>query len=626
NIKSFGASITITNLTNVSCFGDSNGSVALLNVSHNFTKWYPLGTNPSKLKAGTYTVTDTNWDVGCTCAMKITITQPAQLIVNVSVVQHGICAIVHDSAFSAVSGGTTPYTYSWSGGHGTNNYVTDLSAGTYTVNVTDHNGCSASALASITQPAVLSVSANTILNVSCNGGSNGSAFSVVSGGGPPYTYSWSGGGGTNANTSGLSAANYTVTVSDSCGNSATASVSITQPNALSVLANTTANVSCNGGNNGSASSIVSGGSSPYTYLWSDGNSQTTISATGLTTGSYTVTVSDFCGSTVTASVNITQPISLSVSVSITSNVSCNRGNNGSAISSISGGTTPYTYTWSNGPNSPDISSLSAGTYSLDVTDNNGCTGSASVIITQPSALNVSANNVLNVSCNGGNNGSASSSVSGGTAPYTYSWSNSQNSPDISSLSAGTYTLNISDNNGCTGSASVIITQPTAMSITADSTNDNGGCNGSAWAILNGGTLPYTYLWTGGGTTDTIQNQCAGNYCITITDASGCIDSACVTINIYTGTENVVSNPAGVVIYPNPNNGQFIIQLSNSNKLSASSQLEIYNMIGEEIYSQFNIHNSAFNIDLTSRANGIYLYRVLSETGNLVSEGKFIIQK
>ncbi len=699
NIQSFSAGITIKTLTNVSCYGDSNGSVTVT-YGGNIPVWHPLGTNPAKLKAGIYTVTDSNRYTGCTGAIKITITQPAQLVVSASVMQHGICAVVYDSAYSNVSGGTTPYTYSWSGGHGTKSYVTDLSAGTYTVNVTDHNGCSASAFAIITQPALLSVSANTILNVSCNGGSNGSAFSVASGGGPPYTYSWSGGGGTNTNTSGLSAANYTVTVSDSCGNSATASVSITQPNALSVSANTTANVSCNGGNNGSASSIISGGSSPYSYLWSDGNSQTTSSATGLTMGTYTVSVSDFCGSTMTASVSITQPISLSVSASTTLNVSCNGGNNGSATSSVSGGTSPYTYTWSNGPNSPDISALSAGTYNLNVTDNNGCIGTASVIITQPSALIVSANTTSNVICNGGSDGSASSSVSGGAAPYAYSWSNSQNTPNISSLSAGTYTLNVSDNNGCTGSASVIITlppslnvsanillnvscnagangsasssvsggtapytyswsnsqsipnisslsagtysltvtdnngctasasviitQPIALSIIADSINANNGCTGSAWAIVNGGVSPYSYLWTGGATTDTIQNQCAGNYCITITDANGCIDSACTSINIFLGEESNLSNNGLVIIYPNPNNGQFILQLASSYKLDANSQVQVYDMLGQEIYNS-NINSSGTQIDLGNKASGIYLYRVITETGGITGEGKFIIE-
>ena len=184
-------------------------------------------------------------------------------------------------------------------------------------------------------------------NVSCNSGNNGSASVTVKGGTLPYTYLWSDAGSqTTATATGLSAGSYTVTVSDSCGALVIDSVKISQPNALKASASISANVTCNGGNNGSAYAVVTSGTTTYTYLWSDANSQTTATATGLSAGIYTVTVSDSCGAFVTDSVKITQPNALKAFASVSANVTCNGGNNGGATAAAIGGTSPYGYSWS----------------------------------------------------------------------------------------------------------------------------------------------------------------------------------------------------------------------------------------------------------------------------------------
>jgi sugar lactone lactonase YvrE len=392
---------------------------------------------------------------------------------------------------------------------------------------------------------------------------------VSSSGGTSYSYSWSPSGGTNTTASNLSAGTFTVTVSESDGCLAMASVTITTSNSLLISASTTANVSCNGGNNGSASVSISSGTSPFTYLWSDAGSQTNTTATG----------------------------------------------------------------------------LSAGTFSVTVTDSSGCLATASVTITASNSLLLSASTATNISCNGGNNGSASVSVSIGTSPYTYLWSDasSQTTTNATGLISGTYTVTVNDSCGGSATASVIITQPTALAVTADSTVVyNGSCYGSAWAIVNGGTPPYSYFWTGGLTTDTITDQCEGYYCSTVTDANGCMDSVCVTIseNTSTGMNEQTNNNGQITVFPNPNNGNFTITLSHAvlmaiGIVSASQPIiELYNVLGEKIFNATlpkGIHSEKQVqgdnvINLTNQPNGVYFYRVLTDSGTLIGDGKVAIEK
>lgn len=319
------------------------------------------------------------------------------------------------------------------------------------------------------------------------------------------------------------------------------------------------------------------------------------------------------------------PCTLSASTDVLSNVSCNSGSNGGAAAILTGGTSPYSYSWSPyGGTNDTATGLSAGTYTVIVNDANGCSATASVTISQPASLSVSIYPPFNVGCYGGSNGSASADVNGGTLPYTYLWSNGQTTGNASLLSAGTYTVTVTDSCGASGTATTSISQPPALSITADSLPDNGTCSGSAWVSVSSGISPYTYFWTGGNTTDSINSQCYGSYCCLVKDADGCMDNVCINIPliISTGTKPLKEGD-GITVYPNPNNGQFTIQLSMAgNHLS----VEIYNIVGEKVYSAFTINNPQFTIDLSSKPNGIYFYRVLNQDSSLLSEGKIIIQK
>jgi hypothetical protein len=211
------------------------------------------------------------------------------------------------------------------------------------------------------------------------------------------------------------------------------------------------------------------------------------------------------------------------------------------------------------------------------------------------------------------------------APYTYLWSNSNTNSIAGGLSAGTYTLQVTDKNGCTITASVNINEPAQLSLNAFTYNTTDSvCQNNVYAVASGGTTPYTYLWNpGGSTNDTAKNVCDGNYCCVITDKNGCTTSAC--INLTTGVEPI-NNNAVLEIYPNPSNGRFQLVISNY-QLGMNNTIEVYNVLGEKIYSaNYSLPTTYYSLDLSNQPNGIYLYRVLSTNGSMIGEGKLMIAK
>lgn len=525
---------------NVSCFFGNNGAVNLTvngGTSPYSYAWNNGSTaqNINGLSAGTYAVivTDIN---GCTVNQSQSITQPAAgLAASTIVTQHVSCfAGANGSVNLYVSGGTIPYSYSWSNGVTTQDLI-NLASGTYTVTITDANGCTYLQNAIITQPsATLSASTNVTQNVSCNAGANGAVNLTVNGGTAPYSFQWSNGAATE-DISNLAAGTYSVTISDANGCVYSQSATITQPiAALSASSAVTGNISCFSGNNGSIDLSVNGGTAPYSYNWNTGaNSQ---DLAGLSAGTYSVIISDANGCTTDNSATITQPAgSLSSSISVGSNVACNGGNNGSIDLSVSGGTMPYSYNWSNGSTVQDLSNLASGVYTATITDANGCFSSVTGTVSQPVyPLGANAAVVQNVSCNAGANGSINLTVNGGTIPYTYAWSNSATTEDINNLTAGIYTVNITDANGCTQIASVSISQPTpalsAFAAVTQSVSCFAGANGSINLSVNGGTAPYSYSWSNGASTQDISGLISGSYVVNVTDANGCTQTSSATIN------------------------------------------------------------------------------------------------
>jgi hypothetical protein len=255
----------------------------------------------------------------------------------------------------------------------------------------------------------------------------------------------------------LVAGTYTVTATDAGGCTKSSSVTITQPTAVSATVTNT-NVTCNGGTNGSLVVTATGGTAPYTYAWNNG--RTSATNTGLAAGTYTVTVTSTGGCTITRSGTVTQPSAVTATLSSVS-VTCNGGNTGSANVTATGGTAPYTYSWNTGASTSTISGLSAGTYIVTVRDANGCISVFTGTVNQPTQLTASGT-VTQPSSAINTDGSIALTVNGGTSPYTFNWSNGANTPQLGNIGIGTYTVTITDANGCTLVQTFSVTQATSI--------------------------------------------------------------------------------------------------------------------------------------------------------------------
>ncbi|WP_406843731.1 T9SS type A sorting domain-containing protein [Flavobacterium soyae] len=532
------ALLATQNQINATCSTSGEASVSVSGGTAPYSYlWSPSGAataTATGLTAGANSVviTDAN---GCTITRNFTITTTNSLAAITSQTDVSCFGANTGSASVVPSGAPGPFTYVWTPSGGNADTATNLTAGNYSVTITSSNGCSIVKNFTITEPTEIIVTPNPQINVSCNGGANGSAGVTVTGGTGAYIYSWAPSGGTAATANGLAAGTYTVTIQDFNLCTKTQSFTISEPAILSAATSQT-DVSCNGGANGTATVNVTGGTGAYTYSWAPAGG-TAATATGLSAGTYTATITDANSCQTTAAVTITEPAILAATASQT-DVTCNGLNNGTATVIPTGGTVPYTYSWAPaGGTAATASGLSPGTYTATITDANGCTTTQSVTITEPSVLAVTPSHI-DVSCNGGANGSATVNVTGGTGAYTYSWAPSGGTAATATgLSAGTYTATITDANGCSTTETITITQPAALSVTSSKTDVscNGGANGTASVNVTGGTGAYTYSWApAGGTAATATGLSAGTYTVTITDAN-----ACQTTQSFTITEPTI---------------------------------------------------------------------------------------
>lgn len=433
------------------CFGETNGSIDVSASGGTGTLDYSWNNGASTedisgLAAGTYTLTITD-DNSCTETVNVTITEPAVLsAVITTATQPSACGLTDGAIDATVSGGTAPYTFTWSNGGNTED-ITAVGADVYTLDVTDANGCTISAIATLNDPNAPVIAVNTVVNTSCNAGNDGEIDVNVSAGTFPYTYSWDNGSSLQDLT-GLAAGNYTLTVTDAASCVSQFTVAVDEPTAITATAVVT-DLGCNGDNDGAIDVTVSGGTEAgvYDFLWS--NTAITEDVSGLTAGSYTVTVTDDNACAFDFVFDVTEPDAIAISGLVT-DVNCNSQLTGNIDISISGGTPSFSVFWSNGSgfsaNTEDVSGLAAEVYAVTVVDANGCTANTTFTVNEPAAL-VLTSVVTDETT--GNDGAIDLTVAGGTAPFTYSWSNSQTTEDISGLVGGSYTVTVVDANGCT---------------------------------------------------------------------------------------------------------------------------------------------------------------------------------
>ncbi len=369
-------------------------------------------------------------------------------------------------------------------------------------------------------------------DASCYGVCDGIAYITPTNATGDLTYNWQIGSTTlTADTAtSLCAGTYQVTVTDGLGCSADAAFSIGEPDSISVALSITQAITCHGATDGSVSSTVTGGTAPYTYLWSNG--QTDANLTDVGAGTYTLTVTDAADCTAEASISLTAPDAMEVDLTITQEVACNGTTDGSVSSTVTGGTAPYTYLWSNGQTGANLTDVGAGTYSVTVTDAADCTAEASIALTAPDAMTVDLIITQEVACSGATNGSVSSTVTGGTAPFSYLWSNGQTSADLTNIGAGTYSVTVTDAADCTAEASITLSESSSLEVElslVQSVSCFGEEDAAVESSVTGGISPYDYAWSTEATTANISGLGAGDYFLTVTDDAGCSTVAQITI-------------------------------------------------------------------------------------------------
>jgi len=494
-------------------------------------------------------VTDLN---NCPGADTAYLGQPAPLTLDTLSTDSAVCfGQSNGYANLLATGGRPPYTYAWSGSTSVDSFAGDLAAGSQTVTVTDQGNCHASFAFAIYQPTQILITAVNVTAAHCATSHDGVAVALISGGSPAYTYTWdaTSTGGIDSIT-GLVPGSHTLTVTDSKGCTQTGPFTIDTQYVLHIAMGSDS-VTCSGGANGVAFTTALNGYPAYTYSWNSANSSGD-SATGLRISSQNETVTDIYGCSASGSVAVAQPDAVT-DVASFSNPTCTGFLNGKVWVSAGGTEGPYTFTF-NGATRPitdTVFGLGAGTYHFTVYDAKGCPKQDSVVLSDPLKLAVPPPVIVNITCYNSNNGSIQLSPTGGTPPYTYTWSpGGYTAAQQDSLSPATYVITVTDANGCSVTRSIQMPAPsriTLLSAKSDSVSCPDSSDGHIVVDPTGGTpgdfIPYTYSINGSiyYTNHNFYNLAAGAYNISVMDSQGCTFDT--VLNVY--------QPAPVTASVNP---------------------------------------------------------------------------
>lgn len=517
-------------VSDVLCHGDSSGSAFVTPLggsspySINWTSPSIVGFNPTSLWAGWhfFTLTDAN---GCLLSDSLEIKEPLVPLTLATGVTNVLCyGDSTGSAWVSASGGTGPYVVLWSANNATNDTLTGIPSGTYSVTVTDSVGCSATQLITVQQPQ-LPLSITTISQPAlCFGTNSGTAAVIVQGGTGPYSIVWSDTTGSTTNSiTQLYSGWYFVNVIDLNGCSILDSVFVGQPSSSLSIQSGTTSVGCFGSATGSAWVSANGGTAPYTYLWPH-NGTTNDSITNLSAGTYLIQVKDANQCTATLSVSITQAAPLTI-ITSQQHILCKGDSTGSITVSPQGGWSPYRIVWNTGDTNMVLNNLYAGMYSAVITDSLGCSDSIFIQITEPQSPLNSIGLSTDATCSGSIDGSIQVIASGGVGAYSYSL-NSQTPVTqgiFTSLSAGTYICTITDANGCSITDTFQINEPNPISFVSavDPVTCSGNSDGAIDLTISGGTNSYNVIWSTGATGPKLSGISGGWYQFSINDGNGC---------------------------------------------------------------------------------------------------------
>lgn len=537
--------------------------------------------NATGLKPGTYslTVTDANQ---CTGVKTVVIGSVSCTGFSAAaVVNKRVCSGLNDGQVTVnATGGVAPFVFQWSNQR-SGASLKDLAAGNYTITASDSKGCTASI--SILVPSAKNLTLQlTTTNPLCFGGTTGQIVGVAGGGNDPYQYSWNN-GATTASITQLAIGTYTLAVTDSNACVIKQTATLTQPTALNIVLNGT-NETQLGKGDGTATSTVSGGVTPYQYLWSNG--ATTANLANLKTATYTLTVTDANRCNAVQSVTIAGANCTGFSASAVLNKRvCTGLSDGQVTVNTVGGVSPYIFQWSNQRSGASFKDLAAGDYTITVSDSKGCTTVVNIKVPVAKALSVQMAGV-NPSCFGTNTGQVSANVSGGNTPYQFAWSNGATTTSIAQLPGGVYNLAVTDSNRCVVNGSVTLVQPTELKISFTTTNESqpGKKDGAITSAITGGVSPFQVVWSNGATGANINNLAAGNYSVTLTDAKGCQVKGSATVGGAACSGFAVSATATKGSCSGANDGKaeanttggvapFVFQWSNGKKGSKQDNLK-----------------------------------------------------
>lgn len=541
-------------LKNITCFGANNGSIQT-----NITGGVPFKTGspylitwsgPNGFTSGNTTISNLNPgdylltvkdSVGVTFSKSYTILEPQVINIQTSTSKNNTCHGAANGEIAIVAtGGIPPYAYSWikDGIPFTGSAdIKNLSPGNYTVTVTDTFNClPKTASFTITEPPAIVITPFSQVNLTCFGDTNGSVSVSVAGGVPGYTYSWTGPNGFSAKTkdlTNLAAGIYTLTVTDNSGCSQTFTANVTQPAQIKITPVVTP-VTCYQANDASIQLNISGGIPPYGIQWSNlakGTIQNNLSP-----GTYTVTVTDSSGCKMSKDIVIAEAAFFLQPV--VRQITCFGANDGSIALNIQGGSPPVKLSWSDGsPAGYTRNRLVPGTYTAYLSDASACSFIKSFTIIEPSKLKLFANITNAFDCNNPNSGAISLTVSGGTRPYSYAWTNGKTSSGLTGIQGGKYGVTVTDSLGCSVDSVFEVIEPLPITLSVNITPDfncqTNVLNEICTAQVTGGIPPYVFNWSSGTVSglnnETMETAQPGFIVLGVTDGKGC--TASYTFNL-----------------------------------------------------------------------------------------------
>ncbi|MFK7808341.1 MAG: HYR domain-containing protein [Saprospiraceae bacterium] len=540
------------NSIDVSCFAANNGTASVddSGSTSSFTYNWSNGATTSSvsdLPAGTYEVSISD-DLGCESVEEFVITEPAAVAVELITTTPNCTGENNGSITLNTTGGSGQYTYNWQDGS-TGSDFQNASAGLYAVTATDSNGCSEIQTVEITDPILITAS-TTSTNTSSANTNDGTATVDALGGNGIFSFQWSNGETTQTITD-LAPGIYEVVITDGNGCTTTTSATVQGVDCFLTSSINNTNVNCAEDANGSATITITGGSGDFQYEWS--NDATTQTISDLEPGTYTVTATDLVGCAIVDQITIIAPQVINTVPMDVNHPNCNNSTDGSIELETTGGTGLYTYLWSNGSTNEDLINAPAGEYTIEITDANGCTSSATFSLTAPAELVSSISDQTNVQCGNDGSGTATIVAEGGSGTITYEWSNGQTSETATGLNAGTYDVVATDANGCAQTNSVTITAQddlppvVATQAVSLSLDDDGVATLAAMTVDNNSSDNCELA---GMSLDINQFDCSniGENIVqlTVTDGAGNTSMATAMVTVVDNTDPTIECAAAVV--------------------------------------------------------------------------------